>query len=430
MRPRRLVVKVHRWTSIALFAWVVIVSLTGAWLVFHNVFEGWLNPGRFDTTEGDVGPQAAVDAAVEEAGGDGDLSFLTLPRNGRGVYQVFLEVPVEGAPAPAEGEEPLHEHVTFFVDPGSAHGQRPRRRHRRGVVVAVPRPHVPVAGLGPVRGVRPGDRLVPRRRRRHRAGRHQGCRLRRAPRRHGHGRLAGRAVHRRAADRLLRLVLAGRAPLGDGAGDQARSRGVRLQHVAAQGHRLRRVGATARRSPSPASPSPSPTSTRGTRTPRRRSATSTCGRHPEDAVSGEADGRERIDLDAALAAIEDALPRPRRAVADAAVRRDLDLLGVGHPRVRPVDTRGRRRQRLRRPRPVHRRRSSTTAHPKRATSSISCGTTGTSRCTPATSAARSRGSLWTAPGPHPGRPRGHRHHDVPHPPPQAGATAAVARTSA
>ena len=42
-----------------------------------------------------------------------------MPRNGRGVYQVFLEVPVEGAPAPAEGEEPLHEHVTFFVDPGS-----------------------------------------------------------------------------------------------------------------------------------------------------------------------------------------------------------------------------------------------------------------------------------------------------------------------
>ena len=68
MRPRRLVVKVHRWTSIALFAWVVVVSLTGAWLVFHNVFEGWLNPDRFDTTEGDVGPQAAVDAAVDEAG--------------------------------------------------------------------------------------------------------------------------------------------------------------------------------------------------------------------------------------------------------------------------------------------------------------------------------------------------------------------------
>ena len=118
--------------------------------------------------------------------------FLTMPRNGRGVYQVFVEVPVEGAPEPAEGEEPLHEHVTYFVDPGSGDDQRPRRRHRGGVVVAVPRAHVPVAGLGPVRRLRSRDRVVPRRRRRHRAGRDQGRRLRRAPRRHGHGRLARR----------------------------------------------------------------------------------------------------------------------------------------------------------------------------------------------------------------------------------------------
>ena len=119
MRPRQLVVKVHRWTSIALLAWLVIVSLTGAWLVFHNTFEGWLNPGRFDTAEGDVGPQAAVDTALAAAGDDAEMTFLTLPVNGRGVYQVFVEIPVAGAPEPAEGEEPLHEHFTYFVDPGS-----------------------------------------------------------------------------------------------------------------------------------------------------------------------------------------------------------------------------------------------------------------------------------------------------------------------
>ncbi|MET0461241.1 MAG: PepSY-associated TM helix domain-containing protein, partial [Ilumatobacteraceae bacterium] len=119
MRPRHLVVTIHRWTSIALLAWIVVVSLTGAWLVFHNTFEGWLNPGRFDTTAGDIGPQAATDATLAAAGDGAEVTFLTLPRNGRGVYQVFVEVPVDGAPEPAEGEEPLHDHFTYFVDPGS-----------------------------------------------------------------------------------------------------------------------------------------------------------------------------------------------------------------------------------------------------------------------------------------------------------------------
>ena len=119
MRPRRLVVKVHRWTSIGVFAWIVVVSLTGAWLVFDNRIDGLLNPGRYDTTPGDIGPQAATDAALARAGEGAEATFITLPRNGNGVYQVFLEVPVPGAPAPAEGEEALHEHFTYFVDPGS-----------------------------------------------------------------------------------------------------------------------------------------------------------------------------------------------------------------------------------------------------------------------------------------------------------------------
>jgi uncharacterized iron-regulated membrane protein len=118
MRPRRLIVKIHRWTSIALLAWLFVVSVTGAWLVFDNRFEGWLNPGRYDTTAGDVGPQAATDAALAAAGDSAEMTFLTMPRNGRGVYQVFVEVPVPGA-EPAEGEEGLHEHFAYYVDPGS-----------------------------------------------------------------------------------------------------------------------------------------------------------------------------------------------------------------------------------------------------------------------------------------------------------------------
>jgi hypothetical protein len=95
------------------------VTITGAWLVFDGVYESWSHGNRYTTTPGDVGPQAAVDAATTDAGTDAEASFLTMPRNGRGVYQVFVEVPSEGAAPPAEGEEAPHEHSTYFVDPGS-----------------------------------------------------------------------------------------------------------------------------------------------------------------------------------------------------------------------------------------------------------------------------------------------------------------------
>jgi len=120
MRLRRTIVKVHRWLSIGLLAWLVVISITGAWLVFSDTFEGWLNPGRYDATAGDVGPQAAADAAMAAAGPDSEATYIVLPRNGRGVYEIFVETPIPGAVAPAEGEEAPHEHATFWIDPGSA----------------------------------------------------------------------------------------------------------------------------------------------------------------------------------------------------------------------------------------------------------------------------------------------------------------------
>ena len=185
MRPRRVLVLVHRWLALVLLAWVIIVAATGAWLVGHQAIESWFDGDRYRATPGDIGPQAATDAALEAFPEGAESYGLTLPRNGRGVYQVFGEVlPPEGSP---ETVEPTY--LTAFVDPGSGTVNSIEDEEAGASLVAVPRAHVPLAGLGLVRGVRSRVRLVPSERRRRRAGRRQGCRLRRPARRHGHRRV-------------------------------------------------------------------------------------------------------------------------------------------------------------------------------------------------------------------------------------------------
>src|SRR5262245_1097725 len=113
MRPRRVLVKVHRWLSIPLFLWLIVISLTGAWLVVHQSTERWLHPQRYATTQGDVGPQAALDAAREAAPDGATVYSLTLPGNGRGVYEAWAEVP---RPEQPDADPRYRE---YFVDPGS-----------------------------------------------------------------------------------------------------------------------------------------------------------------------------------------------------------------------------------------------------------------------------------------------------------------------
>ena len=116
MRPRRVLVLVHRWLALALVAWVVVVAATGAWLVSHDAIESWFHGGRYDSTPGDVGPQAATDAALA-AFPDGAESYgLTMPGNGRGVYLVYGEVP----PPESAAETAEWTYLTAYVDPGSA----------------------------------------------------------------------------------------------------------------------------------------------------------------------------------------------------------------------------------------------------------------------------------------------------------------------
>src|SRR6476659_3967922 len=88
MRPRRTLVKTHRWLGIGLMAWLVVISLTGAWLVSNDAIESWLHGDRYASTDGDVGPQAALDAADEVLPDDATVYGVVMPRNGRGVYQV------------------------------------------------------------------------------------------------------------------------------------------------------------------------------------------------------------------------------------------------------------------------------------------------------------------------------------------------------
>ncbi len=160
MRPRRVLVLVHRWLALILLAWVIIVAATGAWLVGHQAIESWFDGDRYRATPGDIGPQAATDAALEAFPEGAESYGLTMPRNGRGVYQVYGEVPPpEGSP---ETEEPTLPHG--LRRSGLGDGELDQGRGGRASLVAVPRAHVPLAGLGRRGDVRSRVRLVPRER--------------------------------------------------------------------------------------------------------------------------------------------------------------------------------------------------------------------------------------------------------------------------
>ena len=60
---RGVVVKLHRWLSFALLAWILLESVTGAVLVFDHEIDRWWNRSHFETSEGDVGADRAIAAA-------------------------------------------------------------------------------------------------------------------------------------------------------------------------------------------------------------------------------------------------------------------------------------------------------------------------------------------------------------------------------
>jgi uncharacterized iron-regulated membrane protein len=104
--------------SAALLAWLVVISVTGAWLAVHDSVESWIHSERYATTAGDVGMQAAADAALAAAGAGSTVGYAETPRNARGVYKIGLDTPVADTPV-ADGEEAPTEYREYFVDPGS-----------------------------------------------------------------------------------------------------------------------------------------------------------------------------------------------------------------------------------------------------------------------------------------------------------------------
>jgi uncharacterized iron-regulated membrane protein len=119
MRPRKVLVKAHRWISFFLLAWVVVVTITGAWLVFGDALNAHvLRPELYDKSDGDIGMQAAMDVVDGEIPEDGYLSWVALPVNGRGVYQIDGAWPKPGAEPDSEGyTEEIYR--TWYIDPGS-----------------------------------------------------------------------------------------------------------------------------------------------------------------------------------------------------------------------------------------------------------------------------------------------------------------------
>ena len=115
-------VRIHRWLSFTTLVWVLIVSITGAWLVFAPTFESWIHPDRYEATGGeDIGAQAAWDVVQEELTGEQYAYYLTLPVNSRGVYRIDTARPdPSGATYTEEGEEyPVEIYESYFVDPGT-----------------------------------------------------------------------------------------------------------------------------------------------------------------------------------------------------------------------------------------------------------------------------------------------------------------------
>lgn len=90
---RALMLKIHRWLSLGGLVWILIISVTGAVLVFGPQIESWSRPELFKSTSGDKGPQAMVDTAIAYfEGQDAGIDTIGFPVDNRGVYVLQMHV--------------------------------------------------------------------------------------------------------------------------------------------------------------------------------------------------------------------------------------------------------------------------------------------------------------------------------------------------
>jgi uncharacterized iron-regulated membrane protein len=100
-------VKVHRWVSFVVLAWVVLESLTGTVLVYHDAIDRQFSGDTFTSTPGDVGPAAAI-ASARKARPDDFVRSIVTPadEDSGGMYRVYV----------TDADAEYHQVV---VDPGS-----------------------------------------------------------------------------------------------------------------------------------------------------------------------------------------------------------------------------------------------------------------------------------------------------------------------
>lgn len=90
---RSLMLKIHRWLSLGGLVWILIISLTGAVLVFGPQITARSRPELFEATPGDKGPQAMVDAGLARfPDEDVAIDHISFPIDNRGVYVLHVTV--------------------------------------------------------------------------------------------------------------------------------------------------------------------------------------------------------------------------------------------------------------------------------------------------------------------------------------------------
>jgi uncharacterized iron-regulated membrane protein len=113
LRPRRLLVRVHRWLSIGLTVWFVVVAATGLTLIFADRLNHVFRPELYRSSSGDAPLADAIRAAERAVPGSHATYVAPAATGGEGVDRVSLEIPGED-----EDAEPSYR--LAFVDPGTA----------------------------------------------------------------------------------------------------------------------------------------------------------------------------------------------------------------------------------------------------------------------------------------------------------------------
>src|SRR4051812_41401430 len=86
MRLRGLWLSIHKWLGLCLAILIVPISLSGAFLVWDDIANQWLNPGRYQVTSDEAGlaPSAYVAAARAVLQPGERLASLRYPDAGEG----------------------------------------------------------------------------------------------------------------------------------------------------------------------------------------------------------------------------------------------------------------------------------------------------------------------------------------------------------